>query len=62
MSKSLLNKEIEWEEHVCPKRGNGITRSGKVVAVSGKNILVDIGGTHDWKWKPQMHNLRIKKA
>jgi len=58
--KKLIGTAIQWEEHVCPKRGNGVTRTGILIELKGKNAHVDLGGTYDWKWIPQMHNIRKK--
>ena len=57
--RDLIGKEIEWEEHVCPKVGYGLTRSGVLLEVKGRNLLVDKMGSVEWMWLPLMHNLRL---
>jgi len=56
--RQMTGKLIQWEEHVCQKSGFGILKTGTVLEVKGKNILVDTMGTTDWKWFPQMHNVK----
>jgi|688.fasta_scaffold849019_3 hypothetical protein len=55
--RKLIGKEVQWEEHYCPKAGYGIARRGVLVEVRGRNALIEQGGCNDWKWVPDMRCL-----
>lgn len=57
--RKLIGKEIEWLEDSCPWRG-GIVRIGVVQEVSGRNVRVDQFGITDWKWLPDMRNIKLR--
>jgi hypothetical protein len=59
--RKLIGKQITWLDTWCPKRGF-IAREGTLLDVKGKNELVDQHGMNDWKWVPDMRNLRAKDA
>lgn len=56
--KSWIGRQIRWEEHYCPKAGYGLQRQGLLLQVRGRNLLVDQGGSIDWKWLPSLMHLR----
>jgi hypothetical protein len=56
--RELIGKQIQWEEYYCPKAGHGLQRRGVLLDVKGKNVLVDQMGSVDWKWVPNMLQLR----
>jgi hypothetical protein len=55
--RALFGKRITWTEAWCSARG-GIVRKATVLEVVGKNVLVDTGGMTDWKWAPDMRDLK----
>ena len=59
-AKKLIGKNVTWEDHFDLYRG-GILRSGKVIDVKGRNVLIDQLGSTDWKWLPKMADLKESK-
>lgn len=53
----LVGKEIAWNDAHC-SRGVFLERRGTLLAIKGKNALVDQGGSNDWKWIPSMDGLK----
>lgn len=54
----LIGKRIQWEEHYDPRSGTSLKRTGILLEVKGRNILVDQMGSNDWKWVPDMRHLK----
>lgn len=57
--RKMVGKQIQWEEYYCQKSGHGLPRSGVLLEVKGKNLLIDQMGSVDWKWTPDMLHLRL---
>ena len=57
--REMIGQKIQWEEHYCPKAGCGLRRSGVLLEVRGRNLLVDQMGSLDWKWVPYMRHLGL---
>jgi hypothetical protein len=53
-AKDLLNKEISWTEEFDPYQGIYTTKSGRVVAAQGRNIMVD----GNWLWLPSLRRIK----
>jgi hypothetical protein len=60
IDKSWIGKEIEWDSKPDPHRGWYDTRSGILIAIKGRNVIVDCKGNHEWLWVPDMYNIRLK--
>jgi hypothetical protein len=59
--RELIGKDIEWTDHPdC--RGWCRGKSGTIVQVSGRNVLIDSRGSQDWHWLPQMINIKPKDS
>jgi hypothetical protein len=58
-AKKLIGKHVVWCDTWCPKRG-WIEREGVFMEVRGKNVLVEQQGSNDWKWLPDMANIKAK--
>jgi hypothetical protein len=54
--KKLIGQKITWEFAHDRHRGTYLIAHGIVVDVKGKNILLADG---DWKWLPDMINIKI---
>jgi hypothetical protein len=59
-AKKLIGKHVTWFDTFCPKRG-GLKREAFLIEVKGKNALVDQQGMTDWKWIPDMIDLKLKE-
>ena len=59
-ARKLIGKTVTWLDTWCPKRGF-IEREGILLEVQGKNARVDQQGSNDWKWLPDMRNLKQKE-
>jgi len=55
--RALIGKRVEWEECHDYHRGTCFVRSGVVEASEGRNLMID----GDWKWYPEMTNLKLKE-
>ncbi|WP_428383752.1 hypothetical protein [Nevskia ramosa] len=60
--RKLIGKRVQWETRPDPHRGTYSVRTGVIVDVMRKNVLVEHGGTSDWKWLPDMNNLKPIEA
>lgn len=58
-ARKLIGKPVTWLDTWCPKNGF-ILREGVLLEVQGKNVRVDQMGTTDWKWLPDMRELKPK--
>lgn len=56
--RALIGKKIEWEYAHDRGRGTCLVATGIVKDVKGRNVLVDQQGSYDWKWLPQMANVK----
>jgi len=56
--KKLIGLEIEWLDNYCPKRGNYAIKRATLLDVQGKNVMIDTGGGYDWKWLPDMCQIK----
>lgn len=54
-----IGKQIEWEYAHDRYRGTCLVRQGCLKDVKGKNVYVDMDGTDNWFWFPQMVNLKV---
>jgi hypothetical protein len=61
-ARKLVGKRIEWIGHWCPYRQCGIRRTGTVLEVRSRNVLIDQHGTTDWMWLPEMREIRVLKG
>ena len=59
--RKLIGKQITWLDTWCPKNGF-LVRHGVLLQVNGKNVLVEQGGCNDWRWVPDMRQLKAKDA
>lgn len=57
-AKKLIGKRVKWVEAWDTHRGVGISRSGVIREVSGKNVRIE----SDWKWLPDMYFLEEEKG
>jgi hypothetical protein len=55
----LIGRPVTWLDTWCPKRGF-IEREGLLLDVKGRNVLIDQNGSNDWKWIPDMRNIKAK--
>jgi hypothetical protein len=58
-ARRLIGKTVEWLDTYCPRSGYRV-REGVILEVSGRNVRVDMNGSSDWKWLPDMHDLKLK--
>jgi hypothetical protein len=58
-ARKLIGKPVTWLDTWCPKNGF-MVREGVLLEVQGKNARVDQMGMTDWKWLPDMRNLKLK--
>ncbi len=58
--RKLIGKPVTWLDTWCPKRGY-IKREGVLMQVQGKNALIDQQGSNDWKWIPDLYQLKAKE-
>jgi hypothetical protein len=59
-ARKLIGKHVTWFDSFCPARG-GLMREAVLIEIKGKNALVDQQGTIDWKWLPNMIDLKQKE-
>lgn len=58
-ARKLIGEPVTWLDTWCPKRGF-LERQGVILEVQGKNVRVDQQGMTDWKWLPDMRQLKLK--
>lgn len=56
--RKLIGHEVEWEYAHDHRRGTFLVRKGVVKEVQGRNVLIDVQGSDDWKWLPDLVNLK----
>lgn len=59
--RKLIGAELEWEYNHDPHRGTCFVATGIILDVKGRNVLIDQHGSSDWKWLPNMVNLKVIK-
>jgi hypothetical protein len=59
-ARKMIGKPVTWLDTWCPKNGF-IVREGVILEVKGKNVRVDQMGMTDWKWLPDMRQLKLKE-
>ncbi len=58
-ARKLVGKEVSWNDRRdVLSLVNPPVRSGTLLEVQGKNARMDIQGSIDWKWLPDMLNVR----
>ena len=55
-ARKLIGRLVQWEEGHDKHRGTYIIRTGIIEEVRGKNIRTE----SNWKWLPDMINLKEK--
>ena len=58
--RKLIGQEIEWDTPPDTCRGYYDTKSGIVLEVKSRNVLIDNMGSFDWEWLSKMRNIRLK--
>jgi hypothetical protein len=53
-AKKLIGLRVKWDVCVDPKRGYYRQETGRIESVKGRNVQID----GDWKWLPDMINLK----
>lgn len=53
-ARKMIGKVVTWKEGSYP------AMEAKILDVRGKNVLVDMFGFTDWKWLPDMIDLKEK--
>ncbi len=56
-ARKLIGKQVTWLDTYCPKRGYAV-RFGVILDVQGRNVQIDQCGMTDWKWLPDMVELK----
>lgn len=60
-ARRLIGQEVEWEYAHDRRRGTCLVCKGVVKEVKGKNVRLDVQGSDDWKWLPDLVNLKCLK-
>lgn len=57
-ARKLIGKRVEWRTRGDPNRGTYFVRSGVIVEVAGKNVRIESMGSDDWRWLPDLIDLK----